>query len=191
MWHQATYSCFKTGLCEIAKDIGILDLQLHSNQRMRRSNQRRGVWGCHVELTENCTTPQRKITQGTNGRLVRLSFSLFFFSRRSFFFSFLITSSFSIFLISQNHFCSLCVLFLHVSLVVFGNHFLSSFCLFWSLYQDPEMRNTKMKDFMMEWRWAFLPSVAHLTSSGSCISHHMGEMNSSTSDEESCGGLSA
>lgn len=88
MWHQATYSCFKTGLCEIAKDIGILDLQLHSNQRMRRSNQRRGVWGCHVELTENCTTPQRKITQGTNGRLVRLSFSLFFFSRRSFFFFF-------------------------------------------------------------------------------------------------------
>lgn len=89
MWHEATYSCFKTGLCEIAKDIGILDLQLHSNQRMRGSNQRRDVWGCHVELTENCTTLQRKITQGTNGRLVRLSFSLFF-SRRSFLFLFLL-----------------------------------------------------------------------------------------------------
>lgn len=90
MWHEATYSCFKTGLCEIAKDIGILDLQLHSNQRMRGSNQRRDVWDCHVELTENCTTPQRKITQGTNGRLVRLSFSLFFLGARFFFFSYYI-----------------------------------------------------------------------------------------------------
>lgn len=45
MWHQATYSYQKTRLCEIAKDMGILDLQLHSNQRMRGRNQRRGWTG--------------------------------------------------------------------------------------------------------------------------------------------------
>lgn len=191
MWHEATYSCFKTGLCEIAKDIGILDLQLHSNQRMRGSNQRRDVWGCHVELTENCTTPQRKITQGTNGRLVRPSFSLFFLGARFFFFSYYILLL-NLFDITKSFLFTLCPFSTsQFSFIWTSLYFLSPFCLFGSLYQDPEMRNTKMKDFMMEWRWAFLPSVAHLTSSGSCISHHMGEMNSSTSDEEACGGLSA
>lgn len=76
IWHHATYNHCKTRLCEIAKDMGILDLQLRSNQRMRGSNQRKGEQGCHVELRENSTTLQRKITLGTNGRLVRLSFFL-------------------------------------------------------------------------------------------------------------------
>lgn len=51
----------------MTKDVGILDLQLRSNQRMSGSHQRRAEQGCHVELRENCTTSQSNITLGTNG----------------------------------------------------------------------------------------------------------------------------
>ena len=74
-----------------------------------------GEQGCHVELTENCTTPQRKITQGTNGRLVRLSFSLLLLGS-----PFFITSSLSIVLISHK------ILFAH--LVSFSGRSLCSLC---------------------------------------------------------------
>lgn len=154
-----------------------------------REQSEKGCVGLSCWINRELYNPAEKDYPGHQWKTCQ-TILLSFFSRRSFLFLFLLhppSQSFWYHKIIFVHF----VLFLHLSLVVFGHHFLSSFCLFWSLYQDPEMRNTKMKNFMMEWRWAFLPSVAHLTSSGSCISHHMGEMNSSTSDEESCGGLSA
>lgn len=82
-----------------------------------------GERGCHVELTENCTTPQRKITPGTNARLVRLSFSLLLSS------SFLVTSSLSLSPsdISQNPFCSPGVVFHIPSLSYLLNVYLPAY----------------------------------------------------------------
>ncbi len=107
MCHPATYSHRKTALYEIIKDMGILDLQLRNNQRMREGVIREGgEQGCHVELTENCTTPQRKITWGTNGKLVRLSFFLLLLLHSPFY----CILPLNLCNILQNPFCSLTVL---------------------------------------------------------------------------------
>lgn len=47
--YLATYSCYKTRLCEIAKDMGILSLQLHGSLWMKGRNHE-GAECCHVGL---------------------------------------------------------------------------------------------------------------------------------------------
>lgn len=125
MWRQAAYSFRKTGLCEIAKDMGILDLQLRSNQRMRGSNQRRGWTGLSCWINGELYKPRRE-------RLPRALMedlsdypSLFLFRARLFYY----ILPLNLFNISQNPFCSLGVLSSHLHPVLFGQRALASFLI--------------------------------------------------------------
>lgn len=95
---QATYCCCRTERHEITRTRASLICSCVASRGWEGAIREGRERGCHVELKANSTTPQRKITRGTNGKPVRLCASLFLLLGSYF----CITHSLSIILISQS-----------------------------------------------------------------------------------------